>query len=231
MGLLSFEEAREEARAPGAAVLSINLLAPQEALVLSKTRAGFDAASAADVMKLLGEVRAGEWPALKYLVFDFAHGDDAPGAAPEGFADMVAATAELIVATPVITLAWARGRCSGLDFDLAMHCSAIVAERGASFSFDGDPFELFGLYAALGRRLGFVKAERLVESGRVLGAEEAHELMLVRDLAPASPALSGIDAYLAQFERRYNASHAIFRAQRMAEPPIDRRRPDAPARR
>jgi enoyl-CoA hydratase/carnithine racemase len=227
MGLLT----NDETRASGAAVLRVNLLAPLDALVLTKARPGFDAAGAADIMTLLGDVRSGAYPSLKYFVFDFAPGDDVAGGAPEGFADMVAATAELIVATPVITLAWARGRCSGLDFDVAMHCSAIVAESGASFSFDGDPFELFGLYAALGRRLGFVKAERLIESGRVLGAEEAHELMLVRDLAPASAGLGGIVDYLAQFERRYNASHAIFRAQRLAEPPIDRRWPDAPARR
>lgn len=213
------------------APLRTSFLEAQEALVLSKAGPGFDAAGVAAVMKLLGRVRAGAYPTLKYFVFDFAPVDDAPGRAPEGFTDMVAATAELIVATPVITLAWARGRCSGLDFDLAMHCSAIVAESGASFSFDGDPFELFGLYAALGRRLGFVKAERLIESERVLSAGEAHELMLVRDIAPPEPALSGISSYLSQFERRYNASHAIFRAQRMAQPPIDRRRIDAPTRR
>lgn len=219
----------DQERARSGAALRMNLLAGQEALVLSKSRPGFDAASAASVMELLGRVRDGAYPALKYLVFDFAHGEAPSIGAPEGFADMVAATAELIVATPVITLAWARGRCAGVDFDLAMHCSALIAETGATFSFEGDPFDLFGLYAALGRRLGFVKVERLIESERVLSAEEAHELMLVRDLAPPLPELSGISAYLAQFERRYNASHAIFRAQRMAEPPIDRRRPDAPA--
>lgn len=211
--------------------LRATLLSGQEALVLSKTRPGFDVASVATVMALVGRVRDGAYPALKYFVFDFAHGDAPSMGLPEGAVDMIAATAELIVATPVITLAWARGRCAGVDFDLAMHCSAIIAETGATFSFEGDPFDLFGLYAALGRRLGFVKAERLIESERVLSAEEAHELMLVRELAPPLSDLSGISAYLAQFERRYNASHAIFRAQRMAEPPIDRRRPDIPARR
>jgi hypothetical protein len=46
---------------------------------------------------------------------------------------------------------------------------------------------------------------------------------MVRDVAPARPGHDGIASYLAQFERRYNASHAIFRAQRIAEPPISRR--------
>lgn len=221
MGLLTID--LEPENTPATSVLRTNLVAAGEALVLSKTRSGFDAATVAAVGGLLAQLRAGAFPTLKYLVFDFDGAGDASVAAPAGFSDMVAATAELIVATPVITLAWARGQCSGLDFDLAMHCSAIVAETGASFSFEGDPFELFGLYAALGRRLGFVKAERLIESGRALSAEEAHELMLVREVASPQPGLAGISAYLVQFERRYNASHAIFRAQRIAQPPIDRR--------
>jgi enoyl-CoA hydratase/carnithine racemase len=229
MGFLTIDQEQERVRSQP--VLRSTLFEAREALVLSKTSAGFDAASVAAVMSLLAQLRAGAYPSLKYLVFDFAHGGEGPAGGPEGFADMVAATADLIVATPVITLAWARGRCSGLDFDVAMHCSAIVAESGASFSFEGDPFDLFGLYAALGRRIGFVRAERLIESRRELSAEEAHELMLVRDVAPEAPALTGISAYLAQFERRYNASHAIFRAQRIAEPPIDRRPVDAFARR
>jgi enoyl-CoA hydratase/carnithine racemase len=229
MGFLTIDQEQERERSHP--VLRSTPLEAQEALVLSKTSAGFDAAGVAAVTSLLTQVRAGDYPTLKYLVFDFACDGEPPAGAPEGFADMVAATAELIVATPVITLAWARGRCSGLDFDFAMHCSAIVAESGASFSFEGDPFDLFGLYAAVGRRIGFVRAERLIESRRELSAEEAHELMLVRDMAPEAPGLTGISAYLAQFERRYNASHAIFRAQRIAEPPIDRRPVNAVARR
>jgi enoyl-CoA hydratase/carnithine racemase len=229
MGYLTIDQEQERVRSHP--VLRSTLLGAHEALVLSKSRAGFDAASVAAVMSLLAQLRAGAYPSLKYLVFDFARGGEAPDGAPHGFDDMVAATAELIVATPVITLAWARGRCSGLDFDFAMHCSAVVAESGASFSFEGDPFDLLGLYAALGRRLGFVKAERLIESRSELSAQEAHELMLVREVTRSEPEFSGISAYLAQFERRYNASHAIFRAQRIAEPPIDRRPVGALARR
>ncbi|WP_244430768.1 enoyl-CoA hydratase [Methylocystis sp. ATCC 49242] len=194
-----------------------------DAIVLSKTHAGFDKAGVETISALLGSITRGEYGALKFLIFDFAHGPGAASPAAEGFAAMVAANAELIVDTPVITLAWARSLMSGADFDFAMHCSAIVAEAGAKFSFEGEPFELFGLYAALGRRIGFVKTERLIESDSVIGAEEARELMIVKDVVEPQPELAAIDAYLRLFGRRYNASHAIFRAERMAQPPIDRR--------
>jgi enoyl-CoA hydratase/carnithine racemase len=203
----------------------------REALVISKASPGFDRAAVDQLSGLLREIAAGGHPKLKFLVFDFAFDGFDQGIAPEGFADMIDANAELIVDTPVITIAWTRALLGGLDFDFAMNCSAIVAETGARFSFAGEPFELFGLYAALGRRIGFAKTERLIESERTLSAEEARDLMLVKDVVAPQAGVAGIASYLAQFERRYNASHAIFRAQRMAEPPIDRRPVEAGLRR
>jgi enoyl-CoA hydratase/carnithine racemase len=208
---------------PSSTSIKTHWLDHHQALVVSKLKASFDGASVDIISKLAREIRAGRRPDLRFLVFDFAvDGADATSA-PDGFADMVAANAELIVDTPVITLAWARSLLNGLDFDFAMNCSVIVAESGARFSFAGEPFDLFGLYAALGRRIGFSKAERLIESERVLSAVEAREMLLVKDVTSPEPEFTGVSAYLTQFERRYNASHAIFRAQRMAEPPIDRR--------
>jgi enoyl-CoA hydratase/carnithine racemase len=83
--------------------------------------------------------------------------------------------------------------------------------------------DLLGLYAAVGRTLGFVKAERLIENNAALTAEEAHDLLIVRDVVEPQPGSAAIERYLAQFGRRYNASHAIFRAQRMVQPVVDRR--------
>lgn len=228
MGLFS-NSAFKETGTPSA--VTTIWLAEQEALVVSKAGPGFDSASVAAVSAILRSVVAGEQGALKFLVFDFAQAGGAITSAPDGFSDMVAANAELIVDTPVISLAWARGAMTGLDFDFAMNCSAIVAEQGARFSFAGDPFDLLGLYAALGRRIGFAKAERLIESDRALAPQEARDLMIVKDVVVAGQGVEGIADYLSQFERRYNASHAIFRARRMAEPPIDRRPVNATDRR
>lgn len=221
MGLVSSKD--WHAFPPSPAGVRLTWLREREALVVSKMRAGFDPAGIHVIVGLLAEIKNGAHPSLRFLVFDFAEGGAEATRAPEGFGEMVAANAELIVATPVITVAWARGLMNGLDFDFAMNCSTLVAEAGARFSLAGEPFDLFGLYAALGRRIGFAKAERLIESDRTLAATEARELMLVKDVVPAQPDFVGISAYLLQFERRYNASHAIFRAQRIAEPPIDRR--------
>ena len=203
--------------------LSTTWLKDHQALVLSKTRPGFDAETVKTITDVLSTIDRGELKGLRYLVYDFAHGGREAPPPAEGFGEIAAENSELIVDTPVITIAWARGLMSGSDFDFAMHCSAIVAEKDSHFSFSGDPADLLGLYAAVGRTLGFVKAERLMESNTTLAAEEAHELLIVRDVVEPQPGIAPIEKYLAQFGRRYNASHAIFRAQRMVQPVVDRR--------
>jgi enoyl-CoA hydratase/carnithine racemase len=210
--------------------LSSLWLKDRQALVLRKTRPGFDAQTIRTITDLLAAIDRGELSEIRYLVYDFAHGVREATRPAEGFGEIAAQNSELIVGTPVITLAWARGLMSGSDFDFAMHCSAIVAERDAQFSFSGDPSDLLGLYAAVGRTLGFVKAERLMESNTALTAEDAHELLIVRDVVEPQPGAAAIERYLAQFGRRYNASHAIFRAQRMVQPGVDRRSLVAPER-
>lgn len=203
--------------------LSTVWLKDRQALVLRKTRPGFDAPTIRAITGLLAAIDRGELNEIRYLVYDFAHGLRESTKPAEGFGDIAAQNSELIVDTPVITLAWARGLMSGSDFDFAMHCSAIVAEKTAHFSFSGDATDLLGLYAAVGRTLGFVKAERLIENNAALTAEEARDLLIVRDVVESQAGIGAIERYLAQFGRRYNASHAIFRAQRMVQPIVDRR--------
>ena len=71
---------------------------------------------------------------------------------------------------------------AGADFEFACHCAMMVVERGALFSFDGDPDRLFGLYASLARKIGLVKTQGLMETGAVLGAEDMRNLMLAKDV-------------------------------------------------
>lgn len=222
--MLNFPYLRDQAELSGDdGALSTVWLKDHRALVLRKTRPGFDAPTIKTITDILSSIERGELNELRYLVYDFAHGTREAPKPPEGFGEAAAQNSELIVDTPVITLAWARGLMSGSDFDFAMHCSALVAEKTAYFSFSGDPSDLLGLYAAVGRTLGFVKAERLMETNTALTAEEAHELLIVRDVVEPQPGVAAIENYLALFGRRYNASHAIFRAQRMVQPLVDRR--------
>ena len=157
----------EERRIPGDAdfkcksgSLELNRLEGGDVLVVSKLHPGFDEECVDDLTRLLSAVSAGRTMRPKYLVFDFAHrrGGEASGSA--GFQSLVAANSELILEAPVITVAWVRCFMAGADFEFACHCAMLVAERGAHFSFDGDPDRLFGLYASLARKIGLVRDSR-----------------------------------------------------------------------
>jgi enoyl-CoA hydratase/carnithine racemase len=194
--------------------LAANWLKPLDALVVTKSLPGFDRACIDDLARLLSAISCGAIGELKYLVFDFAHGNQADAIGAEGFADLVAANAELIVHAPVITVAWARSFLAGADFEFASHCSMLVAEKDALFSFDGEPDTLFGLYSSLADKIGFVKTQRLIEKGAVLGAEDMQNLLLAKDVVEPQHGLAAIGGYVKQCGRRYNATYSILRAQR-----------------
>ena len=105
----------------------------------------------------------------------------------------------------------------GADLEFALRCSALLADPAAKFSFDCPPERIGNLYAVLIRRLGLVRAERLLESGETLDAAAMRELCLVKDLVDTHDGLTAIETYLMCYARRYNGNLAILRAHRMAE--------------
>jgi enoyl-CoA hydratase/carnithine racemase len=198
-----------------------------DTLVIAKSRAGFDAEAVGGLSALLDAIVSGEVAGLKYLVFDFHHGcEDGVSECADGFEALVAANAELILNAPVISIAWARSDMRGADLEFAMSCSTIVAARGARFQFNADAADSFGLYNALSKKIGFAKAERLLENEQVLSAEEMEKLFLVKEIVEKDDGEAGILRYVEQLGRRYNASCGIFRAQRMSMGAW-RRRPEA----
>ncbi|MGA9825627.1 MAG: enoyl-CoA hydratase [Methylocystis sp.] len=194
--------------------LELNRLDGGDVLVVSKLHPGFDEECVDDLMRLLSAISAGRITRPKYLVFDFAHRRGGEASGSSGFQNLVAANSELILEAPVITVAWARCFIAGADFEFACHCAMLVAERGALFSFDGDPDRLFGLYASLARKIGLVKTQGLMETAAVLGAQDMRNLMLAKDVVEPRLGLAGMGDYMRQCGRRYNAAYAIFRAQR-----------------
>ena len=200
--------------------LALRVVPSLDAVVVTKSCAGFDEATVADLSRLLAIVGQRGLARVRYLVYDFAHGATAAMSAPaEGFEEAMSLSSRLIRDVPVITVAWARSHMAGADLDWALYCSMLVAEQGARFSFDGDPSALFALYAALARRIGLVRTERLIENGDVLDAAAMRDLRLVKDVVEPDGEGDGVEAYLAQQDRRYNAAWAIYRAQSIAMAP------------
>ncbi len=86
----------------------------------------------------------------------------------------------------IVTVAVVQGDALGGGLEAALACSIVVAERGAKMGFPEIMFNLFpgmGAYSLVTRKVGPRIAEDLITSGRVLSAEEMHQIGLVDYLA------------------------------------------------
>ena len=199
----------------------LNHLLDLEALVFTKQRSGFDPAAIAAAKEA---VDVADGPGgLKFLVFDFNHVDAAGDEPAPGAGELMADLSNLILRAPVVTVAAARGPMRGVDLELALSCNVMVGEEAATFSFDADPLLSVRTYALLAQKIGFVRAERLMENGDVLDAEAMRTLLLLKEKLAPPGGLEGLTGFLRRFTRRHNAAYGIYRAQRIASPfPLDR---------
>jgi enoyl-CoA hydratase/carnithine racemase len=187
-----------------------------DAVVVTKTEAGFDAAAIEGLRGMLLQARLGRLGRLKFIVFDFAHQSGEAAEAAEAFDALVLEVGDIILESPIVTVAYARAPLAGADLEFALGCSMMVAEEDARFAFDADPIIAIGLYGFLAQKIGFVRAERLMEGGEVLSARQMHELLLLKEVIPAGAGGPGIETFLTRASRRHNASWGIYRAQRIA---------------
>lgn len=198
--------------------LDVRRLDDLDTVVVTKSVAGFDAAAIEGVRQILRDARGGHLAPLKFLVFDFAHDTGEDGDAVDGFDAVIIEIANLILAAPIVAVANVRSGVGGADLEFALACSMLIGEEGAQFSFAADPIVAIGTYGFLAQKIGFVRAERLMEGGEILDAAQMQEQLLLKAIAPKGAGLEGVKAYLRKAMRRHNASYGIYRAQRIASP-------------
>jgi DSF synthase len=117
---------------------------------------------------------------------------------------------------PLTTISLAQGDALGGGFEAALSCSVIIAERKARFGFPEVLFNLFpgmGAYSFLARRIGMVKAERIILSGSVFSAEEFHEMGIVDVLVDDGGGEGAVHTYVEKHKRRPNAYESVYRAR------------------
>jgi enoyl-CoA hydratase/carnithine racemase len=158
---------------------------------------------------------AGRYGQLKFLVVDFAHKGEAGPVGGEHVAALVSEAANLILKAPIVLVANARGPMAGVDLEFALACSMLIGEADVRFSFAADPIVSMGTYVFLAQKLGFVRAERLMERAESVDAQEMHDLLLLKDVADPGAGAEGVTRFLKRTARRYNSCCGIYRAQRM----------------
>jgi len=131
----------------------------------------------------------------------------------------------------MVTVSLVQGDALGGGFECALSSDVIVAEEGAQMGLPEILFNLFpgmGAYSLLARRLGAPAAERLILSGRMLRAEELHEMGVVDVVAKRGQGESAARQWIAGNQRRRNGYAAVMRARQIVQP-VTRQELDAVA--
>jgi len=122
---------------------------------------------------------------------------------------------------PVTTISLVQGDAMGGGFEAALCNNVVIAERRARFGLPEVMFNLFpgmGAYSLLARRVGAVRAEKMVLDGRLYDAAELHEMGVVDILAEDGEGEKAVYEYMAQHSRRRNAFQAVLKARQRVHP-------------
>ena len=122
---------------------------------------------------------------------------------------------------PVTTISLVQGDALGGGFEAALAIDVVIAERSAQMGFPEVLFNLFpgmGAYNLLDRRLGMLRAERMILNGKIYRAEELHPEGLVDVLAEDGRGESALYDFLLRNNGRGNAYESVLRLRRKLRP-------------
>src|SRR4051812_12994002 len=115
------------------------------------------------------------------------------------------------------TISLVQGDALGGGFECALTSDVIIAEESAQMGLPEIVFNLFpgmGGYSLLSRRIGQREAERMILSGRVIGARKLHEIGIVDVLAKDGEGEAAVRQWITTNSRRRNGSQGMYLARR-----------------
>jgi DSF synthase len=118
---------------------------------------------------------------------------------------------------PVVLIGLIQGDALGGGFECALSCGVLVAERKARFGMPEILFNMFpgmGAYSLLSRRIGQIKAEQMILSGKIFTAEELFEIGLVDVLAEDGEGEKAVQDYIAKNMKRHSTIQALHDVRR-----------------
>jgi len=122
---------------------------------------------------------------------------------------------------PLTTISLVQGDALGGGFEAALASDVIIAERSAQMGFPEVLFNLFpgmGAYNLLDRRLGMLRAERMILNGKLYRAEELHAEGVVDVLAEDGRGENSLYEHIVRNSGKSNAREAVMRIRRGLRP-------------
>jgi DSF synthase len=116
-----------------------------------------------------------------------------------------------------------QGRALGGGFEMALSADYIVAEEQSTFGFPEIMFGLFPCTGAMGlisRRIGAVRAERMMTNNKIYTARELFDMGLIDEICPKGTGESVVESYISQHSARQK-SFLKVQQSRMRTAPLD----------
>jgi DSF synthase len=122
---------------------------------------------------------------------------------------------------PMTTISLVQGEALGGGFEAALASNVLIAERSAKMGLPEILFNLFpgmGAYTLLARRLDPARAEKIILSGKIYGAEELYEMGVVDVLANDGEGEQTVNAYIKKQNQTYQGYQAVRRIRQRYQP-------------
>jgi DSF synthase len=121
----------------------------------------------------------------------------------------------------VTTIAMVQGDALGGGFEAALSCDVLIAERQTKFGLPEVLFNLFpgmGAYSLLSRRVGMLKAEEIILSGKTYTAEEMLAIGAIDMVVEQGEGEQAVRAYIARNRSRQLALATVCKVRRRVNP-------------
>jgi DSF synthase len=123
--------------------------------------------------------------------------------------------------SPATTISLVQGDALGGGLESALASHVIIAEEGTRMGFPEILFNLFpgmGAYSLVSRRVGRIKAEEIILSGKIYDASELHEMGLVDIVAPKGRGEEAVNEFIRKNRKRSNGMRAVFECRNAVDP-------------
>ena len=113
---------------------------------------------------------------------------------------------------PLTTISFVEGAALSGGLESAISCNYLIAEKHAQMGLPDIRYNLFpgmGGYSFLARKLGMVKAEQLITSGKVHSGTKLFRMGLIDILAESGKGYEALDCFIRKHRRAANGLRAI----------------------
>ena len=122
---------------------------------------------------------------------------------------------------PITTISLVQGDALGGGFEAALGGDVVIAEKSAQFGFPEVLFNLFpgmGAYNFLSRRIGMVRTERMILSGKTFRAEELLVDGVLDIVAEDGKGENALYDYIGKHSRKKQVYESLFKVRRKVFP-------------